>query len=265
MTRLYSIGQPVILAHRGGGREQPENSIDAFIAVRDAGFGHVETDVHATSDGIAVFFHDDRLDRTTDGKGRVSSYTWRELQRVRDTSGNRIVRVDEALDACPGLVFNIDAKSNGAVEPLVRAVRSTSAGQRVCIASFSERRLRCLRSLMPAVASSLGTGAVARIVAASRLPARPRQRVMASVPGPERGVQAVQVPLRSAGLPVLTPGFVEAAHARGLAVHAWTIDDVELAERLMGMGVDGIVTDVPTAMREHLAARGYPITGAAQR
>ena len=95
MIRLYPYGEaPLVMAHRGGGSEQPENSITAFEAMRDAGFTYMETDAHATSDGVAVISHDPFLDRITDGSGLVSSHTWREVAKLRDESGNRLLRVD---------------------------------------------------------------------------------------------------------------------------------------------------------------------------
>ena len=123
----------------------------------------------------------------------------------------------------------------------------------------SPRRLRRLRGFLPGVASSLGAGSVARIAAAARTFGPVRSRLLASVPGPGDGVQAAQVPLRARGVLVLTQGFLKAAHSRGIAVHVWTIDDVAAATRLLDMGVDGIVTDVPELMRDALRDLGYEL------
>ena len=259
MPRLYSVGEPVILAHRGGAVDYAENSPEAFAAMRDLGFRYIETDARATSDGVAVLCHDETLDRTTDSKGPISARTWRELQQVRGKDGNGILRVDEALKAYPDVVFNIDAKSDRVVVPLARAIRVGDARDRVCVASFSERRLRRLRGFLPGVASSLGAGSVARIAAAARTFGPVRSRLLASVPGPGDGVQAAQVPLRARGVLVLTQGFLKAAHSRGIAVHVWTIDDVAAATRLLDMGVDGIVTDVPALTRDALRDLGYEL------
>ncbi|MGJ9427278.1 glycerophosphodiester phosphodiesterase family protein [Actinotignum sp. GS-2025b] len=171
MGRLYDIDGPaLIIAHRGGGNEYPENSLRAFEALYRAGFRHIESDVHATADGVAVILHDPLLDRTTDGVGPISAHTWAEVAQVRNEAGERPPRLDEVLDAFPDAVFNLDAKSDAAVEPLVAAVRRTGAAGRVCLASFSQARVERMRSRLPGATFSLGRSAVAWLMALSHLP-----------------------------------------------------------------------------------------------
>lgn len=264
MSRIYTIGKPIILAHRGGASEFPENTAESFAALVSRGFQYLETDARATSDGVAVLCHDPTLARTTVAKGAVSSYTWRELSRVKGLDGKpAIMRVDDALDGFPDLIFNIDAKSDGVVLPLVEAIIRTNANERVCVASFSERRLRRIRAALPTVASSLGVSAIARIVAAAGSVGvgknfwdRQAKRALRGLTRNFPGAQVAQVPLRVRGVPVLTPRFVSLAHSMGLPVQAWTINDVDEAERLLELGVDGIITDTPQGMREALAQRG---------
>lgn len=255
--RLYPVGdqeqQPLIIAHRGGANEYPENSIESFDAMRAAGFTHIETDAHATSDGVAVFAHDPQLDRTTDATGNIADYTWSELSKVKDASGHTLMRVDEVLDQFPDIVFNIDAKSDGVVEPLTAAVSRTRSEHSVCLASFNERRLGRIRSILPGVTTSMGMAAIARVVAAATL-GRPSSRLLRRLPGPEAGVDVAQVPFSYRRIPVLTPRFIAAAHSRGIAVHAWTINDLAGVDTLLEWGIDGIITDEPTAVRNHLTA-----------
>ena len=216
----------------------------------ERGFRYLETDARATLDGVAVLCHNATLDRTVGAAGKVRGYTWRELARVRD-GGPAVMRVDEALERHPDAVFNIDAKSDDVAAPLARAIREAGAQSRVCVASFSERRLRRLRGELPGAASSLGIGAIARIVAASRTrTGAARRRLLKGLPD----AQVAQVPLSFRGVRVLTERFVASAHEAGIAVHAWTI------ARLLDMGVDGIITDVPTAMYEGLRERGLPVS-----
>ena len=255
---LYPIGAPIVVAHRGGAGECPENTAEAFLTMVERGFRYLETDARATLDGVAVLSHDATLDRTAGVGGKVRGYTWRELARVRGREGRpAAMRVDEAFEKYPDAVFNIDAKSDDVAAPLARAIREAGAQSRVCVASFSERRLRRLRGELPGAASSLGIGAIARIVAASRTrKGAARRRLLKGLPE----AQVAQVPLSFRGVPVLTERFVASAHEAGIAVHAWTIDDVDVAARLLDMGVDGIITDVPTAMYEGLRERGLPVS-----
>lgn len=255
---LYPIGAPIVVAHRGGAGECPENTAEAFLTMVERGFRYLETDARATLDGVAVLSHDATLDRTAGVGGKVRGYTWRELARVRGREGRpAAMRVDEAFERHPDAVFNIDAKSDDVAAPLARAIREAGAQSRVCVASFSERRLRRLRGELPGAASSLGIGAIARIVAASRTrTGAARRRLLKGLPE----AQVAQVPLSFRGVPVLTERFVASAHEAGIAVHAWTIDDVYVAARLLDMGVDGIITDVPTAMYEGLRERGLPVS-----
>ena len=255
---LYPIGAPIVVAHRGGAGECPENTAEAFLTMVERGFRYLETDARATLDGVAVLSHDATLDRAVGVGGKVRGYTWRELARVRGREGRpAAMRVDEAFEKYPDAVFNIDAKSDDVAAPLARAIREAGAQSRVCVASFSERRLRHLRGELPGAASSLGIGAIARIVAASRTrTGAARRRLLKGLPE----AQVAQVPLSFRGVPVLTERFVASAHEAGIAVHAWTIDDVDVAARLLDMGVDGIITDVPTAMYEGLRERGLPVS-----
>ncbi|MDV6238071.1 glycerophosphodiester phosphodiesterase family protein [Trueperella bernardiae] len=243
--RMWEIGEPVILAHRGGGDEHPENTIVAFEAMRDQGFRYVETDCHVTADGTAVIIHDPILDRLTDASGAVSSWTWKDLRHVRDHSGNPLVRLDDLLEEFPDLIFNLDAKNNATVPAMVAAIRRQNAAHRVSLASFSEVRLAWMRRRLPGVRSSMGTSAIARLVVAAKGPRALAYRL----PGPERGVECVQVPELFKTIQVVDEKFIALAHARGLAVHVWTVNDADDMRRALELGVDGLITDRPTLAR----------------
>jgi Glycerophosphoryl diester phosphodiesterase len=158
------------------------------------------------------------------------------------------------LEAFPDLAFNIDAKSEGVVEPLLDVLDAHAAFGRVLLASFSERRLnRIRRSGHRELTTSLGATAVARLLAAAETGTNPTSW---HVPGPRQGVRAVQVPPSYGPVPVVTTRFVAAAHAAGIAVHVWTVNKEEEMVGLLDLGVDGIVTDRPTLLREVLRRRG---------
>lgn len=235
---------PVGLAHRGGAREAVENSPSAFQHAVDLGFRFIETDIRATVDGHAVVFHDATLDRTTDGAGPVAALPLSHVLGRTLHNGEHPMPLVEALRRWPDVVLNVDVKADDAVGPFLRAVEQADAWHRVCAASFSTSRLRRLRSLAgPRLATSLGTSEVARLRLGVPVPAA-------------RAACAVQVPVRSGPVPVVTPGFIRQAHGLGLAVHVWTVNGVEEMGRLLGLGVDGIVTDRPSVLAEVLREWG---------
>jgi glycerophosphoryl diester phosphodiesterase len=240
--------KPLAFAHRGGAAEGDENTTAAFHRAVKIGFRYVETDVHATSDGVPVVIHDARLDRVAGRPARVGDLTWADLRTVRLGGTSVVPRLDEVLDAWPRIRFNVDVKSGPVVEPAVAAVQRAGAVDRVLIASFSDARLARVRALAgPRLATSVGMRGVARLLAASaagtplRLP---------------ESVAAVQVPVRAGPLPVLTPRFLKYVHRLRREVHVWTVDDPEEMRRLLDLGVDGIMTDRVEVLRDVYSARG---------
>lgn len=231
-------------AHRGGAREAPENSLAAFRHAVSLGYRHLETDVRPTRDGVAVVHHDARLERTTDGHGAVRDLTWRDVSAVRLADGSAPLRLEELLEEFPEAHVNIDVKEGGSVVALADALRRSGASDRVCITSFSAARLsRARRLLPPGTESSAHPWEVMALRGLPRLRALPR-------------VHRVQVPVRAAGITFADPRFVARAHQLGLAVDIWTIDEPAEMHRLIDLGVDGIMTDSPSVLREVLAGRG---------
>lgn len=239
---------PLAFAHRGGASDGDENTAEAFERAVKLGYRYVETDVHATADGVPVVFHDATLDRVTGHAGALSSLSWADLRSVRIGGAALVPRLDEVLDAWPEIRFNIDIKADPGVAPTVETVIRSGAADRVLLASFDDRRLARARALAgPSIVTSLGSRSVARLRLASlaglplRLPA---------------SVAAVQVPPRLGRLTVVDHRFLSLAHRMGLQVHVWTIDDPAEMERLLDLGVDGIMTDRLTVLRDVYRARG---------
>jgi glycerophosphoryl diester phosphodiesterase len=168
---------------------------------------------------------------------RVSDLTFAELKRIELGEGQRFVSLAELLDALPDARLNIDIKSAAAVKPSVVAIRLARARDRVLIASFSERRRRAAVRLLPGVATSASFSRVAVAVAGAKLgiPALTRHAL--------RGLHAVQVPLSSGGIRIITPKTVAALHAAGVEIHIWTINDRATMDGLLDLGIDGLVTD----------------------
>nr|WP_221382376.1 glycerophosphodiester phosphodiesterase [Actinoplanes polyasparticus] len=239
---------PLAFAHRGGAADGDENTAEAFERAVKLGYRYVETDVHATADGVAVVFHDPTLDRVTGQAGRISDLTWSDLQSVRIAGAALVPRLDEVLAAWPEIRFNIDIKADPGVTPTVNTILRSDAADRVLLASFSDRRLAAVRALAgPAIATSMGSRSVARLRLASLVGAPLR------LPSP---VAAVQVPPRLGRITVVDRRFLALAHRLGLQVHVWTIDDPTEMTRLLDLGVDGIMTDRLTVLRDVYRARG---------
>lgn len=250
MIPVVANGRPLVFAHRGGGDEVAENSLAAFNEMKKLGVRHIETDVHRTKDGMVVVHHDDVVDRTYDGTGRVEDLTWEQIRSMRNAAGERMPLLSEVLEEHPELWFNIDAKTDAVVEPMMSVLEAHNAFDRVMVASFSERRLQRIRTMRRGhVSTSLGVSGVARLLGAAQ------SATSASwwrIPGPRMGVRAVQVPHRHGPIPIVTPRFIATAHTLGLAVHVWTINDADEMRELIDMGVDGIITDRPSLAKEIL-------------
>ena len=226
-------GTPITMAHRGYAASHPENTMGSFGAAVELGVVHIETDVQATSDGEVVVFHDDMLERLTGRSGKVSEIAWNELRHLRVEGREPIPRLEEALSAWPDVRFNIDAKSDGVVEPLLKLLTRNEAWDRVCIGSFSGRRLEFMRNAAgPRLCTSMGPLEVFRLR-------------LAALGMPAGGFRAncAQVPPRHRGLRVVDRAFVNAAHDRSLPVHVWTINDPDEMNHLLDLGVDGLVSD----------------------
>jgi len=243
---------PIPFAHRGGagwtGRGPVENSLAAFQRAVDLGYRYLETDVHATSDGVLLAFHDSALDRVTDSAGRVAALRADEVARARIGGQEAIPLLEDLLGTFPEARFNIDVKHVTAIGPLVSAVRRTRAIDRVCVGSFSDRRLAAVRAALgPDLATSFGPRGVLAVRVASELGLL--RRLV------REGVPCLQVPPAFGGVRVISPRFLDLAHRLGLHVHAWTIDDPAQMNRLLDLGVDGIMTDDLPALKDVLVLR----------
>jgi glycerophosphoryl diester phosphodiesterase len=250
---LDDPGPVLAFAHRGGAYhpdlEGLENTLAAFRHAADLGYRYLETDVHVTRDGVLLAFHDSVLDRVTDRKGEIAALTLAEVREALVGGREAVPTLAELFDAFPGARFNIDLKSDGAVPALADFLAARDAWHRVLVGSFSARRTARFRALtdgrVPTCATPL------EIVAFRLLPSA----VLASLVTRKR-FQAFQVPHRRGPVTVVTRGFVCRAHAAGLQVHAWTIDDAAEIGVLLDRGVDGIFTDRTDILRDVLIERG---------
>lgn len=239
-----------MLAHRGLAIDAPENTLLAFAKALAAGATHLETDVHASADGVAILSHDPDLFRLTGRHVRIDQLTASELARIDLGQAQSFATLAAALDAFPGARFNIDVKAAAAVVPTIEAIHRANAEHRVLIGSFSNaRRLAVVRRLPGVVTSVSSRGAVlATWAGALGMPRLTRWAL--------RGIQAVQLPERILGVRTTSHRVLAAFHSAGVEVHIWTINDPAVMTRLLDAGVDGIVTDRADLALGVLAIRG---------
>ncbi len=244
---------PIVMAHRGFSLDGLENSLAAFAAAVDLGLDYLETDVHATHDGVLLAFHDDRLDRVTDASGAIADLPWSQVSRARIGGVEPIPLLEDVLGTWPQIRVNIDVKAAPAIAPLVQAIRRTNAIERVCVASFSERRRSAVRrALGPTLATSVGPARVATWRLGGAVPVLGRPLTSLAL----RGAAALQVPLRGGPLDIVTPHSIAGAHRAGVQVHVWTVNDPTEMHRLLDLGVDGLITDRADLVRAVLSERG---------
>lgn len=249
----FSGPRPLAFAHRGGANRWPENTLLAFQGAIELGFTHIETDVHLTRDGEFVCFHDDRLERTTNGTGFLRDYDLASLRELdaayhfRDRKGgfpyrgkgHRIPTLDEALALDENVRFNIELKprDRAAAEKLVRLVLDRGLEDRVLLAAADDATNWMIRRRIGGkIATSPGAKEVFFFWLLARLGLSRLWRP---------SFDALQVPTEHGPLRVVDPRFIRAAHVHGIQVHVWTIDDEAEMRRLAQLGVDGIMTDEP--------------------
>jgi glycerophosphoryl diester phosphodiesterase len=237
---------PLAFAHRGGACEWPENTLRAFAHAVDLGYRYLETDTHMTRDGVLLAFHDHALDRVTDGSGLIADLPWSEVREARVDGREPIPTLEELLTEWPDVRVNVDAKHDAAVEPLADLIERLDVLDRVCVGSFSDRRLSRLRArLGPDLCWSYGPRGILRVRLGSL-----------GIPAGDLGAACAQVPVSQKGIRIVDRRFVRFLHARGQQVHVWTIDDADEMHRLLDLGVDGIMTDRPQVLKAVLEERG---------
>ncbi|MBZ0117502.1 MAG: glycerophosphodiester phosphodiesterase [Sandaracinaceae bacterium] len=264
------LRRPVAFAHRGGAALWPENTLEAFRFAIEIGFRYIETDLHTTRDGHVVCFHDATVDRTTDGVGRVHELDLAELKALdagyRFTDDGRTFpfrgrgfttpTLEEALALHPNLRLNVEIKQRAPAmeEILWSAIDALGAHDRILVAAEHDALAERFRALRPGspVPTSAGVRGVLRFWIGARTGLHRVERYP---------FQALQVPVSYAGLPIVDARFIAAAHAHGLHVHVWTIDEESEMHRLLELGADAIMTDRPDRLAAVFHARGLSLDG----
>ena len=248
MTFLEGAGTRII-AHRGLALDAPENTLLAFLRALSVGATHLETDIHASADGVAVIAHDPDLARVAGREVQVGQLTMLELRRIDLGHGQGFCSLAEALDAFPEARFNIDVKDARAASPAVDAILAARAVDRVLVTSFAPDRRRAVADRLPGVASSPSVREFVPALVGAKLGVGPLTRRAL------RGFVAVQVPERRGPVRIVTRRTVDRIHTAGAEVHVWTVNDPGDMARLLELGVDGIVTDRCDLLKELVDTR----------
>ncbi len=259
-TRCYfDVEHPIRFAHRGSRVLCPENTWNAFdLAVEDLGYRYIETDIQITSDGVVVVFHDDTLERCTNGVGRVAEWRWDDLTHLDAAytfspdgesyplrgAGIGIPRLDDTFDRYPEVRFNIDLKAPKSEWAVAEVIKKMGREDATLVGSFSDRRIERFRRVTKGrVATSAGPRDSIVMYAASR--------IGRSVPS---RADAYQLPYKTRGIGV-DQRLIDAIHSGGRQIHLWTVNEAEDMARFFDMGVDGIITDRPDTLNEVMKGR----------
>ncbi|MHB8467189.1 MAG: glycerophosphodiester phosphodiesterase [Acidimicrobiales bacterium] len=278
MTNPWLARRVLCYAHQGGAREGPSSTMWALEHAVAAGADALELDVHATVDGRLVVCHDATVDRTTEASGAIAAMTLEELRRLDNAywwvpgevvdhergadeypmrgrapvdPSLRIATLEEVLEAFPHTFLNLDIKQTAPLvapyeETLAKVLRDYGRVDDVIVASFNDAATDAFRRFAPEIGTSAGTLAVAEFWRA----------VHHGGTMPALAHVALQVPVETAGITVLDDAFVVAAHEHGVAVHAWTIDEPDDMAGLVRLGVDAIMSDVPSVVVDVVTRAG---------
>lgn len=240
-------GRPLVFGHRGAQADAPANTLPAFeLAVQQGAHG-VELDVHLSRDGHLVVIHDFAVDATTDGTGLVADLPLAALQSLDAGSwfdpafaGTRIPTLDEVFEAVGARLFiNVEIKSVTAVTDGVEAALAACIARhamqaRVIVSSFNPLALRRFRAVLPGVPLGFLYSAASPAIVHSL-------------------IDGVRYEAYHPHADLIDRALVEQTHAQGQVVNAWTVNDLARGRTLRDLGVDGIITDAPGAMRAALA------------
>lgn len=283
MRDLWLSRRVIGYAHQGGALEAPSSTMFAFTNAFAVGVGGLEIDIHRSSDGVLVVMHDQSVDRTSSGEGKVATLTWAELSqldnaywfapdqnevtsvglsrehyhfrgRAPQEPAFAVVRFSELLSTFKDMVINVDIKeappnTDPYEDQVIDEIFAANAVDRVMVASFRDSSLFAVRKYAPSVATSAGPGEISEFYFA--MASSPDSAVALAANAP---YVAFQIPRFYGEIELATQSFIDAAHQAGKAVHVWTINDEADMELLLRRGVDGIISDRPTLLSKVLEA-----------
>jgi glycerophosphoryl diester phosphodiesterase len=250
----------LVIAHRGGPSLGPESTLYTFRKAVKLGVDVLEMDVRSTRDGQLVILHDDTVSRTTNATGPVQNYTLVDLKKLDAAhrwspdngqtfplrnKGVQIPTLPEVFEAFPQTKLNLEIKEarSSTIQSLCRLIRDHQMKNNVVVASFDTDSLQEFRRLCPQVATSAGATEVRLFFGLKKV-------YLEAAYSPN--AQALQVPETLGDIRIVNKRFIDAAHARNMRVQVWLVNDVTSIQRLLELGVDGIMTDYPQRLMEVL-------------
>lgn len=248
------------MAHQGGDGLRPGNTLAAFENAVALGVDVLEMDIHSTKDGEIVVMHDNTVDRTTNGTGPIQSFTLGELKELdagyhwtEDEGksypfrgqGIAVPTLREVFRQFPDMPMNIEIKQSepSLAEPLCQLIRAHGMKEKVLIASFKAVAIKEFRRACPEIMTTTVENEVRLLYGLSMV-------YLGRIYPPP--AEALQVPEYEGNIHVVKKRFVEAAHRRNMEVHVWTVNEINDMQRMLDVGVDGIITDYPDRLLDLL-------------
>ena len=240
MNNNYQKDPFIGLSHRGNSKKFVENSFEAFNSVIQMGYKYIETDLRMTLDGEVIAFHDPDLKRLFNLDLLVKDLTFNEIANLFREKNCRLLSLEDALKEFPDVHFNIDLKVKEVIQQSIKIVANLNAFDRVCFASFHSRHTeKVLQHNQNAIVSmSMKDVALFKFFKLY-----------------DENIKVMQIPLKWKGIKVLTTNLMQKANKSNLLVHVWTINDRNTINKLIDIGVNGIITDEPELLMEIMKGR----------
>ena len=213
--------------HRGDASSYIENTLEAFKSAETLGYKYIETDLRETKDGKIITFHDANIKRITGSNITINRSSLSDIRMRRLPKNETIPTIDEVLEELPDSYFNMDLKVSNMEEKVLKKIKSHNALDRICLGSFNSKTIKKINVLEPKIITSMG---LAQVVKYKFFNIKSNSKL-------------IQIPVSWNGIKVITKGFIEKLHNDNLKVHVWTINKENEMQRLIDMGVDGIMTD----------------------
>ncbi len=240
MNNNYQKDPFIGLSHRGNSKKFVENSFEAFNSVIQMGYKYIETDLRMTLDEEVIAFHDPDLKRLFNLDLLVKDLTFNEIANLFREKNCRLLSLEDALKEFPDVHFNIDLKVKEVIQQSIKIVANLNAFDRVCFASFHSRHTEKVLQHNQNAIVSMGMKDVALFKFFKLY---------------DENIKVMQIPLKWKGIKVFTTNLMQKADKSNLLVHVWTINDRNTINKLIDIGVNGIITDEPELLMEIMKGR----------